>query len=500
MKPRLLVARFALSFLLSVTSVLTIAAQSPDTQFNGLALYRQTYKVVLENDVNLIDPARRAAWAKEWEHKFDASPLLQSEEGTDKACSALLRSTGHRFNTYLDREGTRYFRQEQGSKYIGIGIQLSLRGARKIAAALNKDAKVTAEKRRKAYAASENHPIVITSVERDSPAENAGLRAGDILRAVGDAPVAGLTIEEAIPKIVGLEGTKVRLTVERKEAGKTLLITTNVTRSPVVSHPVTGAVYGEGMIGYVRLKNFMSDLCMEELFASLTMVGMLQSRGLVLDLRGNTGGSVGYALGLVSMLLDEGTALEMIRREGDNMVTTRWVLDRAGISYSVTTSSDENEKASLNFGERVTQLLPVDLPLVILVNENSYSAAELVASALQYRRGAKIVGMPTGGKGVGQTVFNLPFGRTALVTTFEYRPGGVAIDWQGSVPNLIVQPEDDDLIMGDASQDKQLRAALQLARQLADERERLQKQGAAQRKKHEDEWRKAEKQPQREEQ
>jgi len=159
---------------------------------------------------------------------------------------------------------------------------------------------------------------------------------------------------------------------------------------------------------------------------------------------------------MAAMFLDKGIIVQMIERDEDLKVTLTHSVTATGYEGHIQISDGRD---MLKTGKRVPRVVPVDMPVIVLVDGGSASASEILSGTLQANGRALIVGQPTVGKGVGQTVITLPQGRNMHVTNFEFRPGAKAMDFVGIVPDIeVVQPEDANPLE-DESTDAQLNRA-----------------------------------------
>jgi carboxyl-terminal processing protease len=251
-----------------------------------------------------------------------------------------------------------------------------------------------------------------------SPGANAGLKAGDVVLAVDGAPIGDKPLESSVRLMRGVPGTRVVLTVERVgwDAPRDIPLVRRQVRVPSVE----GDDLGDG-IAYVRLRAFQ-ERTDQELGQALADArshaktrGMAFPRGLVLDLRDNPGG-----------LFDEGVRVaDRFLREGV-IVTTQ----------GRSTRDTEVEHARPEGTEP-------DYPLVVLMNDGSASASEIVAGALQDHKRAQIVGSRSFGKGSVQTLFGLDDGAGLKLTIARYMtPSGRSIQDTGIAPDVVVKPAD----------------------------------------------------------
>ena len=460
----LLVAVFALQGPLTggrgVFQFLNFAAHQEPAQFDGKYLYDRAFRVIRDNAKPLIDQAERAKWAAEWEHKFDNDGTLKTEEGADRAITQMLNSLNQRFDHYSPPAVRQAEHDMQESALFGIGANIANPDLNQRLRALPKDA--TEEQVKAALTVGADNRMVVDSPMPGSPAEKAGVLPGDRFVAVDGVSVDGMLIEDVIKKVKGPENTKVVITFARKQAdGTEKNIDIIVTRARVIVPVVTFKDEGNG-IAYVRLNNFVSDYAVSEMAAALTKAkGM---KGLIIDLRGNGGGNLEYLDAIAQQILPEGTLMVLEHRAGDNIVEQRKVL-QPRIIVETQVNSAKPDDVSYSVSERSHDLIvPKTMPIVVLVNGGSASASELLSGMLQANHRATIVGTTTIGKGVGQSVIPLPFGRGISVTTFEFLPGGARMDYIGVVPDVEVKNDEDPKV------DEQLEAAkAEISKHIADD-------------------------------
>ena len=257
----------------------------------------------------------------------------------------------------------------------------------------------------------ENGFVKVISPIDDTPAQKAGIEAGDLIIRLDDKPVKGLTLGDAVKIMRGKPGQPINLMIVRE--GKNAPFTVKVVRDIIRVRSVKQRMLEDGF-GYVRISSFQSKTTkgVAEGIAKLEKEnGKL--KGLVLDLRNNPGGVLNGAVGVSDLFLKKG-----------NIVYTEGRVHDAVMRYDA-------ENGDILGGS----------PLVVLVNQGSASASEIVAGALQDHKRALIVGVKTFGKGSVQTV--LPVDRTTAVkiTTARYfTPLGRSIQAKGIEPDIIVEP------------------------------------------------------------
>ena len=244
----------------------------------------------------------------------------------------------------------------------------------------------------------------------DTPASRAGIRAGDLIIRLDDTPVKGMTLSDAVNKMRGKRGTDITLTIMRDgaEAPQRIVITRDIIRVQSVRSEML-----EPSFGYVRITNFQARTARDVVSAveGLKEQGPLQ--GLVLDLRNNPGGVLNGAVGVSDAFLDSGL-----------IVYTEGRLQESQFRYTASPGDVAD-----------------GVPIVVLVNEGSASASEIVAGALQDHRRAVIMGSPTFGKGSVQTILPLAQDTAIKLTTARYfTPDGRSIQAEGIQPDIRIEP------------------------------------------------------------
>ncbi len=252
--------------------------------------------------------------------------------------------------------------------------------------------------------------VKVVSPIDDTPADRAGIMAGDYITHLDGEGVLGLTLGDAVEKMRGPVNTDIVLTVVREGAEEPLEIT--VTRDIITIKSVRWSI--EDKVGYIRLSSFTEnseDGLIEALEAMDAELGD-ELQGIVLDLRNNPGGLLDQAIAVSDVFLDKG-----------EIVSTRGRRD------------DSTQRFNARPGD-----LAHGLPVVVLINSGSASASEIVAGALQDHQRAIIMGTQSFGKGSVQTIIPLPgHGAMRLTTARYYTPSGVSIQATGISPDIIVE-------------------------------------------------------------
>jgi carboxyl-terminal processing protease len=252
--------------------------------------------------------------------------------------------------------------------------------------------------------------VYVVSPIDDTPAAKAGVQSGDYIVKINDDPVRGLTLKEAVDKMRGDPGSKVSITVLRKDADKPLVF--DMKRDEIKVASAKGKVLEPGY-GYLRVSQFTATtgkLMIEEL-NKVKKSGEL--RGLILDLRNNPGGVLNAAVDVSDAFMEKGPIVSIKGRDADS-----------------------NRVFSATAGDELA-----GRPIVVLVNGGSASAAEIVAGALQDSHRAVLVGTKTFGKGSVQTILPLANQTAIKITTARYyTPSGRSIQAEGIEPDIKFSP------------------------------------------------------------
>ncbi len=252
--------------------------------------------------------------------------------------------------------------------------------------------------------------VKVVSPIDDTPADKAGILAGDYITHLDDAPVFEMTLTEAVEKMRGKIGTKIKLTIIREGEPKPLDI--DVIRAVIKIKSVRSR--GIGKVGYIRITSFSEQTASglkKELKKLQRGIGP-EMKGLVLDLRNNPGGLLNQAIEVSSAFLNSGEVVSTRGREASN-----------NVRYN-------SKRGDIAKGMRV----------VVLINAGSASASEIVAGALQDHKRAIIMGTKSFGKGSVQTVIPLQgHGAMRLTTAHYYTPSGRSIQAEGITPDIVVE-------------------------------------------------------------
>jgi len=273
--------------------------------------------------------------------------------------------------------------------------------------------------------------IVIVTPFRDSPAEKAGIRAGDVILAVDGESTKGWSVAEAVKRIRGEQGTPVTITIrDSKDETRDVTIERDTIVIPTV---FTRAVVGaDGVtvpdVAYIELQQFTEET-VDDLSTELERVVEEGYRGVILDLRRNPGGALDATVDVADMFLDDGVVLTQVDRDGNR-----------------------TEYRAKSGGEAI------DLKVAILVSKGSASGSEVLSGALRDHGRAKLIGEQTFGKGSVNHIRELSNGGALYVTIARWlTPNGEQIEGVGLVPDIPVTLSDDDIAN---NRDTQLFAAI----------------------------------------
>ncbi len=316
------------------------------------------------------------------------------------AISGMLQSLGDAHTIYLTPQEYKDANSQLAGNYAGIGSLVDTSG----------------------------QFLTITKPYPNSPAEKAGLQAGDEITAVDGQDVTGQSPEAVRQKVLGPEGTTVKLTIQRP--GQSAPFEVTITRAVITIPSVTGKMLADN-IAYVQISTF-GDTTTVDLRTQLTTLLAQKPKGLILDLRYNGGGYLDTGIQVASQFI--GSGLIVSEKAGNGTITPHDAIP-GGLA------TDKS------------------LPMIVLVNAYSASASEIVAGALQDTGRAKLLGVTTYGKGTVQvwTALDNNQGGVAITVARWLTPKGNTIDKKGLTPDIVVTMTTDDVKAG---RDPQLDAAV----------------------------------------
>ena len=321
----------------------------------------------------------------------------------DAAADAMIVATGDRWSYYIPASEYAAYQEQMANSYVGVGITIQV--------------------------TEDDSGFLVTEVTSGGPAEEAGMMVEDLLIMVEDVDVRGMSTSEVRELVRGEEGTSVKLTVMRKGEHKVLSVERRQVQTPVATYEML-----ENNVGLVTIENFDSR-CAEETIAAIETLLSNGAEKLIFDVRNNPGGYASELVKVLDYLLPEGDLFRTVRYDGKENVDT----------------SDAD---------------CLEVPMAVLVNDGSYSAAEFFAAALSEYEAAIVVGEPTVGKGYFQTTYQLSDGSAVSLSIGKYfTPKGVSLAEEGVTPDVVVTvDEETDLAIYYGTltpeEDPQIQAAL----------------------------------------
>ena len=336
--------------------------------------------------------------------KYYLGEEVDDETLKEGAIKGYIEALGDPYTEYISKEDMEDYMDDTMGNFVGIGVYMV------------KD--------------TETNQIMVLSPIKNSPAEKAGIRPGDYIVEVDGNACTGDDFSNISNKIKGEVGSTVKLKIQRD--GETLDF--EIKRENIKVNPVEGEVL-EGNIGYIEFSSFDEGTAEEfkNKFNELKSQGITS---LIIDLRNNGGGIVDEALKIAGYAVDKGTTL----------------------LYEVDKDGNETEEKS-----EVDKI--IDMPIVILVNENTASSSEILSGALKDLGKAKIVGTKTYGKGVIQQILTLADGSGLKITTEEYlTPNRTKINKVGIEPDETVELPDtvENILNVEREEDTQLQKAIEI--------------------------------------
>ncbi len=329
---------------------------------------------------------------------------VNEEELEEGAIKGYVEALNDPYTEYISKEEMDSYKSEIQGQYVGVGIV------------------VTQDK--------QTNNVIVVSTIKDGPAQKAGIQPNDVIKSVDGVECTSKEITEITQKIKGEKGVDVTIEVYRD----TQVMSFTITRDIVKTNPVEGEIL-EGNIGYIAFSSFDQNTA-EDFKSKYEELASKGAKSLIIDIRNNGGGIVSEAEKIANYILDKGS-------------TIFYEIDKEG-----------NEK------ERKTQKDPIiNIPTIVMVNENTASSSEILAAALQEHGKARLLGKLTYGKGVIQQLLSLIDGSGIKITSEEYlTPNRTKIDKRGITPDIEVDlPSNiENMLEITREQDTQLDKAIEL--------------------------------------
>jgi carboxyl-terminal processing protease len=309
------------------------------------------------------------------------------------AIAGMVEAIGDPYTEFYNPEEAKKLEEDLAGSFEGIGLQIGVK----------------------------DDQIIAISPIKGTPAEKAGLRPGDLILAVDKTPTTGLSVDEVVNIIRGPKDTKVTLTISREETGtKDIEIIRAIIKVPSMDYEIKELANGK-KIAHITLYQF-SDSSSQDFKNSAVDILNNNVSGIILDVRSNPGGLVNQATSIAGWFLERGQSIVIEK-------------DKNGEQIELKSNGPSNFAS---------------LPIVVLINDGSASASEILAGALKDDRQIPIIGTKSFGKGTVQQITSLDDGSSLKITTAKwYTPSGVAIQDTGIEPDIKV-----DLTQEDYDQNK----------------------------------------------
>lgn len=345
------------------------------SQISPQKLFEKTWK---EIDSGFYDSSLNSQNWSYWKKHYKGK--IQTDEDAKVAIDTMIASLDDDYSRYLNKKEYAEQNSSIESKISGIGVNI-----------MNDAGK-----------------ILVYSVLDGTPAQTEGIKANDIINKVDGKNVSGMNIADVAALVRGKENTRVTLELIRNKKKLTKV----VTRKSIKIESVKSSVKKD--IGYIQISSFIGSSTTTEFLSALDKTK--DTKGLILDLRGNTGGLLANAVYIANVFLDNGTIVNIVSRNGQV----------------------EDIKAQ-------SSLLHIDKPIVLLVDGASASASEILSGALKDHHKAILVGTKTFGKGMVQRIIPLPNSTGLNLTIAKYlTPNGSDINKKGIVPDYVVKYTEHD--------------------------------------------------------
>jgi carboxyl-terminal processing protease len=337
------------------------------------------------------------------EEKFVKQEELEPQKMIYGAIKGMVASLGDPYTVFLNPEDAKKFLEDVSGSFEGVGMEIGIRKGQ----------------------------LQIVAPLEGTPAQEAGLRAGDKIMKIDDASTADITVDQAVSLIRGPKGTEVRLTILRDEWDKTKEF--KLVRA-VINIPSLKLEIKEGNIAYLRLYGF-TEKARSDFAGAVFQILNSPAKKIILDLRNNPGGYLEVAQDIAG-----------------------WFLERGQLVAIENFGGSQKEYKAQGTAELLTY------PLLVLVDQGSASGAEILAAALRDNRGVKLLGEKTFGKGSVQQIEQLKGGSSLKVTVATWlSPKGELINDKGLQPDIEIKMTDDDY---EADRDPQLLKALEIMKEM----------------------------------
>lgn len=360
-------------------------------QVSSQRLFDNAWKIIKNNFYDSgLNKQNWNRWEKHYKDK------IKNDDDANVAINTMLESLDDPYSRYLDKKSYAEQNTSIDSKITGIGVNIS----------------------------SLNGKTYVVNVIEGSPAFRAKLKSGDVILKVNNKPIAGMKTSQVADLVRGPENTSVKLIISRN---KKMLIY-NIKRKEIKIETVKSSV--DKNIGYIQILSFIGNTTPEEFVDALEKTN--NTKGLIIDLRGNTGGLLPNAVFISNMFINHGKIVSIVGRNGYKR----------------------------NIYAQDTDYI-VDKPVLLLVDEGSASASEIFSGALKDYHKAKLIGTRTFGKGMVQKIIPMPNQTGLNLTIAKYlTPLGHDINKKGIAPDVEVKFSEKDLLLRNDVQLKKAKSLL----------------------------------------
>ena len=347
----------------------------------AIITYFLTVNITFKSYLNTSNMTYLSAKINLIKQKLNSESIYDLDESKmlESALKGYVSGLDDKYTQYLSKEDMDELLEDTSGSYVGIGVYMADNTA--------------------------DNTILIIGVIEGSVAEQAGIKSGDIIKKVDDVEYTGEQLDAVSSKVKGEEGTNVKITILRDNEEKEF----NITRSSIKLKTVSSKML-ENNKGYIKISSF-NDGTAKEFKEAYEKLKSDNPTGLIIDLRNNGGGLVSESLDIAETMVEKGKTL------------------------LITSNKDKKEEI-----RKSTQNPIIDIPVVVLINQNTASASEILAGILKDDCNYKIIGTKSYGKGVIQTVYNFSDGSGLKVTTEEYfTPNHDKINKVGITPDTEVK-------------------------------------------------------------
>lgn len=389
--------------ILIVTNILTF------TLTNLFSIPLNNKVIVPKDEYNqLTTVAKKYTKVSALEDFIEKHYLKEVDEATmlDGQLKGLFQSLEDPYSQYMSKDEFQDFMEHTKGVYGGVGVIVT---------------------------PGDDNLITVVAPIEDTPGEKAGIKTGDKIIKVNGEEFTADKMDAAVKLMKGEPGTDVTVTIMRKDKeGKAKQFDVSITREEIRLKTVKAEVIDDN-IGYIKITSF-DDLTYDDFKVELNQLEKKNVEGIIMDLRNNPGGLLDVCVDIADEFLDEGVVVYTETRDG--------------------------QREYLKSDKKKT-----DIPLVLLINEGSASASEIMAGAMRDKERATLIGTKTFGKGIVQRIKQLPDGSGFKLTVSEYfTPNGTSIHDVGIEPDIVVElPEDiEEIGVENLNEDIQLQKALEV--------------------------------------